>query len=64
MIDIITLRKLVMPAASAVISIVGTLANSTSLIYFLKKGERKIGDKLLMLLNCMDLALCASAATI
>ena len=53
-----------LPVTSAIISIVGTLANSTSLIYFLKKGERKIGDKLLMLLNCIDLALCTLAASL
>ena len=58
-----TSRKFGMPVTSAIISIVGTLTNSTSLIYFFKKGERKIGDKLLMLLNCIDLALCISAAT-
>ena len=53
-----------LPVTSAIISIVGTLANSTSLIYFLKKGERKIGDKLLMLLNCIDLALCTLATSL
>ena len=63
MFDTDTLRKFGVPAASTIISIVGTLTNITSLIYFLKKGETTIGDRLLMLLNCIDLALCASAAS-
>ena len=52
------------PAASAVLCIIGTLANSASLVYFIKKEEKSIGDKLLMLLNSIDLLLCIAATTI
>ena len=37
---------------------IGTLANLTSLLYFIKKKDKTIGDKLLMLLNSLDLLLC------
>ena len=53
--------KFEVPVASAVLSIFGTLANSASLAYFIKKEEKGIGDKLLMLLNSIDLLLCITA---
>ena len=40
---------------------IGTFANLTSLIYFIKKKDKTIGDKLLMLLNSVDLLLCICA---
>ena len=56
--------KFEVPVASAVLSIFGTLANSASLAYFIKKEEKGIGDKLLMLLNSIDLLLCITATTL
>ena len=50
-----------LPAASTTISVIGTFANLTSLIYFIKKKDKTIGDKLLMLLNSVDLLLCICA---
>ena len=52
------------PAASVVLCLVGTLANLASLVYFIKKEEKSIGDKLLMLLNSTDLLLCICATII
>ena len=49
------------PAVSATLCVIGTLANLTSLVYFIKKKDKTIGDKLLMLLNSVDLLLCISA---
>ena len=66
MVDLQTLDslKFEVPVASAVLSIFGTLANSASLAYFIKKEEKGIGDKLLMLLNSIDLLLCITATTL
>ena len=44
--------------------VTGTLANAASLTYFIKKEEKGIGDKLLMLLNSIDLLLCITATTV
>ena len=52
------------PAVSVVLGITGTLANAASLTYFIKKQEKGIGDKLLMLLNSIDLLLCITATTV
>ena len=52
------------PAVSVVLGITGTLANAASLTYFIKKEEKGIGDKLLMLLNSIDLLLCITATTL
>ena len=53
--------KFGLPVAGTVISILGTLTNLTSLVFFIKKREKTIGDKLLMLLNILDLLLSISA---
>ena len=50
-----------LPVASTTLCVVGTLANITSLVYFIKKKEKTTGDKLLMLLNSVDLLLCFTA---
>ena len=50
-----------LPAVSTTLCVIGTLANLTSLIYFIKKKDKTIGDKLLMLLNSVDLLLCICA---
>ena len=52
------------PAVSVVLGVTGTLANAASLTYFIKKEEKGIGDKLLMLLNSIDLLLCITATTL
>ena len=52
------------PAASVVLCLFGTLANLASLVYFIKKEEKSIGDKMLMLLNSTDLLLCICATII
>ena len=52
------------PAVSVVLGVTGTLANAASLTYFIKKEEKGIGDKLLMLLNSIDLLLCITATTV
>ena len=48
-------------AVSTTLCVIGTFANLTSLIYFIKKKDKTIGDKLLMLLNSVDLLLCICA---
>ena len=40
----------------------GVLTNTASLIYFFKKGKKSLGDKIITLLNSVDLLLCISAA--
>ena len=40
------------------ISSCGTCSNALSLFYFIKKEEKSLGNKLLMLLNCLDLFFC------
>ena len=50
--------KFGLPVASTTLCVVGTFANITSLVYFVKKKEKTTGDKLLMLLNTVDLLLC------
>ena len=50
--------KFGLPVASTTLCVVGTFANITSLVYFIKKKEKTTGDKLLMLLNTVDLLLC------
>ena len=50
-----------LPAVSTTLCVIGTFANLTSLIYFVKKKDKTIGDKLLMLLNSVDLLLCICA---
>ena len=52
------------PAVSVVLGVTGTLANAASLTYFINKEEKGIGDKLLMLLNSIDLLLCITATTV
>ena len=52
------------PAASVMVCFIGTLANLASLVYFIKKEEKSIGDKMLMLLNSTDLLLCICATII
>ena len=49
---------------STTLCVVGTFANLTSLIYFVKKKDKTIGDKLLMLLNSVDLLLCICASVL
>ena len=56
--------KLVLPVTCTALAIVGTLANGTSLVYFIKKKDKTIGDKLLMLLNLLDLLLCIIATVL
>ena len=53
-----------LPAVSTTLCMVGTFANLTSLIYFVKKKDKTIGDKLLMLLNSEDFLLCICATLI
>ncbi|KAL5257911.1 hypothetical protein ACHWQZ_G012754 [Mnemiopsis leidyi] len=53
--------KFGLPVASTTLCVVGTLANLTSLSYFIKKKKKTTGDKLLMLLNSVDLLLCVCA---
>ena len=43
---------------------IGTMTNVASLIYFIKKGKRSLGDKLITVLNCVDLFLCLTAAAL
>ena len=50
-----------LPPVSTTLCVIGTFANLTSLIYFIKKKDKTIGDKLLMLLNSVDLLLCICA---
>ena len=54
--------KLGMLPVCIVLSFLGTVANVASLVYFIKKGKKSIGDKLLMLLNSLDLLMCFMAA--
>ena len=51
-------------AVSVVLGVTGTLANAASLTYFIKKKEIGLGDKLLMLLNSIDLLLCITATAL
>ena len=60
--DFLTTVKFGLPVTSSALCIVGTLANTISLIYFVQKKNKTNGDKLLMLLNSVDLLLCACAA--
>ena len=53
-----------LPAVSTTLCVIGTFANLTSLIYFVKKKDKTIGDKLLMLLNSVDLLLCICATVL
>ena len=53
--------KFGLPVASTALCLVGTLANLTSLVYFIKKSAKTLGDKMLMSLNCVDLLLCICA---
>ena len=48
-------------AISTSISVLGTLSNVTSLSYFLTHRSRKLGERLLVLLNVLDLLVCLSA---
>ena len=50
-----------LPAVSTILCVIGTFANLTSLVYFTKKKDKTIGDKILMLLNSVDLLLCFCA---
>ena len=52
------------PIASSLLCLVGTMTNSASMFYFIKKQDKTLGDKLLMLLNSMDLLLCIFALAI
>ena len=52
------------PIGSATLCLVGTLANISSLTFFILKKQKSIGDKLLMLLNTIDLLLCLTATTL
>ena len=52
------------PAASSALCCFGSLANAASLVYFIRKPKKSIGDKMLMLLNTIDLLLCIFATTI
>lgn len=52
------------PVVCAVICLLGTLTNVTSFVYFCTKQEKSLGDKMLMLLNCVDLLLCIMASMI
>ena len=47
--------------ASVVIAVAGTITNGLSLSYFLAKATKCLGDRLLMLLNTLDLVVCISA---
>ena len=49
---------------SVSICAIGTVTNMASLIYFIKKGDKSLGDKLLLTLNCEDLLLCIAAAAL
>ena len=53
--------KFGLPVASTALCLVGTLANLISLVYFMKKNAKTLGDKMLMSLNCVDLILCICA---
>ena len=46
-------------ATGSVISIVGVIVNCLSLSYFIRKQNKGLGDRLLMLLNICDLLVCA-----
>ena len=46
-------------ATAIVISIVGVIVNCLSLSYFIRKQNKGLGDRLLMLLNICDLLVCA-----
>ena len=54
-------RQFGLPAVSTALCVIGTFANLTSLAYFIKKKDKTLGDKLLMLLNSVDLLLCICA---
>ena len=53
--------KFGLPVASTALCLIGTLANLISLVYFMKKNAKTLGDKMLMSLNCVDLILCICA---
>ena len=46
-------------ATAIVLSIVGVIVNCLSLSYFIRKQNKGLGDRLLMLLNICDLLVCA-----
>ena len=50
--------KMYFSVVSSVISIFGIIANCLSLSYFIKKQYKRLGDRLLMLLNSCDLMVC------
>ena len=51
--------KISLTATASVISIVGVVVNCLSLSYFIRKQNKGLGDRLLMLLNVCDLLVCA-----
>ena len=55
---------LILLSISISICAIGTMTNVASLIYFIKKGKRSLGDKLITVLNCVDLFLCITAAAL
>ena len=55
---------LILLSISISICAIGTMTNMASLIYFIKKGEKSLGDKLLLTLNRVDLLLCITAAIV
>ena len=48
-------------ASSALITLSGTVTNALSLSYFIRKDNRTLGTRLLMVLNSLDLALCCTS---
>ena len=56
------LEKILMIIPTAVISFGGVLSNTLSLTYFLRRENRHLGSRLLMLLNSLDLAVCIAGA--
>ena len=53
--------KIPLRVTTILITLVGIIANSLSLAFFIKKQNKGLGNRLLILLNCCDLLVCISA---
>ena len=55
---IMTLEKQFGISMSITVSCIGTITNIISIVYFLRRKNRNLGDKYLVLLNSLDITIC------
>ena len=53
--------KIPLRVTTILITLVGIIANALSLTFFIKKQNKGLGNRLLILLNCCDLLVCTSS---